>query len=344
MSMQQDDNGVDAVKEAFLNLLCKVNEEEFDEFDTFVRSALDEYHTKLHNHDHSDEEMEDEEMQDNAIASVSPASLNRLGKIVTDLRKKVPISAEAPGEQITIPKTEEYEGYTDTNTLHVDGFLFTEDDVDDLCDEGKLSRNFCTDCQSRNVQPLNFISHSASVLQLQFLYQVALANKTKGKTILDIGSRLGAVLYTGYLFTEAKKLIGVEINSWFHSVQADIVANYKMKDRIELVHADVQTVPELLMQADIIIMNNVFQFFSDVESQKQIWRYIRKETSKKQGLLIVTLPSLQDQLKQAGLPVKKTLGGWAKQVKLDYSGHWFETELSEDDIDEISQVHLYKVI
>lgn len=46
-------------------------------------------------------------MQDSTIASVSPATLNRLGKIVTDLRKKVPISAEAPGEQITIPKTEE---------------------------------------------------------------------------------------------------------------------------------------------------------------------------------------------------------------------------------------------
>jgi hypothetical protein len=93
---------------------------------------------------------------------------------------------------------------------------------------------------------------------LQFLYQVALANKTSGKTILDIGSRLGAVLYTvsgfdcirrilkenhvklitvnrqGYLFSEAKKLIGVEINSWFHNVQVDTVAKYKMKDRIEV--------------------------------------------------------------------------------------------------------------
>jgi len=104
----------------------------------------------------------------------------------------------------------------------------------------------------------DFISHSASVLQLQFLYQVALANKTSGKTILDIGSRLGAVLYSvsgwlsktrlpktmcqkinhsplqGYLFSEAKKLIGVEINSWFHNVQVDTVAKYKMKDRIEV--------------------------------------------------------------------------------------------------------------
>lgn len=43
---------------------------------------------------------------------------------------------------------------------------------------------------------LDFISHSASVLQLQFLYQVALADSVKDKVIVDIGSRLGAVLYT----------------------------------------------------------------------------------------------------------------------------------------------------
>lgn len=115
-------------------------------------------------------------------------------------------------------------------------------------------------------------------------------------------------------------------------------------DFLQLVHSDIQAVPQLLAQADIIVMNNVFQFFNDLEAQKQIWRYIRKETSKKQGLLIVTLPSLQDQLKQAGLPVKKTLGGWVKETKLDYSSHWFESELSEDDVDEISQVHLYRVL
>lgn len=39
--------------------------------------------------------------------------------------------------------------------MHVDGFLFTEDDVDDLCDQGKLSRNYCVDCKSRNVKPLS---------------------------------------------------------------------------------------------------------------------------------------------------------------------------------------------
>jgi hypothetical protein len=70
--------------------------------------------------------MEVEDMQDNAIASVSPASLNRLGKIVTDLRKKVPVSAEAPGEQIAIPKTEEvstlmvkYHGFCSSLTCYI---------------------------------------------------------------------------------------------------------------------------------------------------------------------------------------------------------------------------------
>lgn len=38
--MQQEDNGVDAIKESFLNLLCKVNGENLHEFDSFVRSAL----------------------------------------------------------------------------------------------------------------------------------------------------------------------------------------------------------------------------------------------------------------------------------------------------------------
>lgn len=80
--------------------------------------------------------------------------------------------------------------------MHVDGFLYTEDDVDELCDAGKLSRNFCQKCGSKDTKPLNFISHSASVVQLQFMFQVLLkGERSKGKVVLDVGSRLGAVLY-----------------------------------------------------------------------------------------------------------------------------------------------------
>lgn len=92
-------------------------------------------------------------------------------------------------------------------------------------------------------------------------------------------------------------------------------------------------------------MNNVFQFFNELPVQQEIWNFIRTETSKRPGLLLVTLPSLQDQLKEAGLSATKTMRGWVKEIKLDYeNGEYFQAELNQDEIDEISQVHLYKVV
>lgn len=38
---------------------------------------------------------------------VSDAKLQRLGRIVKDLRSRVPISAEAPGEKTMIPNTKD---------------------------------------------------------------------------------------------------------------------------------------------------------------------------------------------------------------------------------------------
>lgn len=72
--------------------------------------------------------------------------------------------------------------------------------MDELCDAGKLSRNYCQKCGSKDTKPLNYISHSASVVQLQFLFQVLLKDRIKDKVVLDVGSRLGAVLYAVGLF------------------------------------------------------------------------------------------------------------------------------------------------
>ncbi|KAI9498183.1 hypothetical protein BDB00DRAFT_755319 [Zychaea mexicana] len=308
MSSDDRSKALESTKDSFLALISKLDDSQLHEFDSFARSALEEYHRQLHKS--HDDDYEDIEYEKDDNGQFQPFS-----------------------------------DYTEQNTVHVDGFLFTEDDVDDLCDKGKLSRNYCLDCKSRNVKPLNFISHSASVMQLQFLYQVALANKVKDKVIVDIGSRLGAVLYSGYLFTQARKLIGVELNEWFCKLQQDMVKKYKMGDRIEIVCKDIQQVPELInKQADVVIMNNVFQFFNELTVQQEIWKFIRAETMKRKGLLLVTLPSLQEQLKEAGLPAIKLMRGWVKEVKLDYEGQWFQDELNDDELDEISQVHMYKVI
>jgi chemotaxis methyl-accepting protein methylase len=127
-------------------------------------------------------------------------------------------------------------------------------------------------------------------------------------------------------------------------LQQDIVKKYKMDDRVQVMCKDIQTMPELLSEeADIVIMNNVFQFFNELPIQQQIWKFVRAETKKKSGLLLVTLPSLQEQLKEAGLSASKLMKGWVKEVKLDYDGGWFQ-ELNDDELEEIKQVHLYKVL
>ncbi|KAG2214437.1 uncharacterized protein EV154DRAFT_475513 [Mucor mucedo] len=335
---------LEASKEKFVNLISELDDSQFHTFEQFVQSALQEYHGQIHHHHGDEGDAMDTEEHDGSYQPVSDAKMMRLGRMIKDLRTRVPISAEAPGEKTVIPNTPDFKGFTDQNTVHVDGFLFSEEDVDDLCEEGKMSRNYCLDCKSKNCAPLNFISHSASVLQLQFLYQVALADKVKDKVIVDVGSRLGAVLYAGHLFTRARKIIGVEINEWFTKLQKDMIKQYKMDDRIEVMCKDIQTMPELLSKdADIVIMNNVFQFFNDLPMQQQIWKFVRAETKKKSGLLLVTLPALQDQLKEAGLSANKLMKGWVKEVKLNYDGGWFQ-DLNDDELEEIKQVHLYKVL
>ncbi|CAO3664591.1 unnamed protein product [Rhizopus stolonifer] len=319
MSVGQEDK-INACKEKFVNSISELNDSEFHEFQHFVSSAMEEYHSQVH--------IEDAEMEEHD-GSFQPV---------------MPVSAEAPGEKIVIPNTAEFKEYNDENTVHVDGFLFAEEDVDEMVEKGKMSRNYCLDCKSKKVTPLNFISHSASVLQLQFLYQVALADSVKDKVIVDIGSRLGAVLYTGHLFTRARKLIGVEINEWFSNLQKETVKKYKMEDRIQVVCKDIQEMPELLnTEADVVVMNNVFQFFNELETQQKIWKFVRTETKKKPGMLLVTLPSLQEQLKSAGLSASKLMKGWVKEVKLNYDEGWFQ-EISEDELEEIKEVHLYRVL
>lgn len=47
----------------------------------------------------------DTEEHDGSFQPVSDAKMMRLGRMIKDLRTRVPISAEAPGEKTVIPNT-----------------------------------------------------------------------------------------------------------------------------------------------------------------------------------------------------------------------------------------------
>ncbi|RUO96074.1 hypothetical protein BC936DRAFT_142669 [Jimgerdemannia flammicorona] len=431
------DDPLDSAKDALINIIVDMSEDQLRSFETFAKAALaqqiETVHAANHNHDHIDD-VEDAN-HSHAFSSssathfvpVNSAKLYRLGRIIKDLRVKVPVSAEAPGEKIIIPETEEFAGYSDQNTQHVDSFLFTEDDVDELCDDGKLSRNYCIACGSRNTKPLStsslvrlfplkvhamttadhstvtflFPSYSplsdhrlhiplrlCSAAPISLSSRPGQPNQGQNNPRYRLTARCRAIRRTfplhydisahclclyfqltvplilppfpmrssqhpiqnptikqGYLFTDAKKLIGIELNEWFCNLQRDIIKKHRMTNRIEVIHADIQTHPMLLSTtSDIVIMNNVFQFFSTHSAQQVIWRFLKSETAKRRGLVMVTLPSLQEQLKEAGLGTQKFMKGWVKEETLRYDGGWFEEELDEEEIEEVKQVHLYRVV
>ncbi|CAL4066717.1 unnamed protein product, partial [Meganyctiphanes norvegica] len=120
---------------------------------------------------------------------------SKLRKIADDLREIMPLNAILPTEQINFPAVGENADCDPSHTLHVDAYLYDEDMVDELCDTGELARNYCVDCNSHNTQPITYISHSASRERLAYIFRALLPPIPEETLLLDIGSRLGAVLY-----------------------------------------------------------------------------------------------------------------------------------------------------
>ncbi|XP_007240539.3 uncharacterized protein zgc:109986 [Astyanax mexicanus] len=258
-----------------------------------------------------------------------------LMSIAEDLRPCLPLEAMFPSETMAIQKTQQ----TSKPTVHVDAFLYDEETVDSLCEERKMSRNYCLNCGSHSTAPLEFISHSFSVSELRFLFHHVLPDLT-GRLVMDVGSRLGTVLYGGYLYSSAARLVGVEMSEEFVKLQTMVVEKYAFGDRIQVIHADICTQAALVQNADVLIMNNVFEYFMEPKDQAKAWNFISQNFLKK-GALLVTVPSIQEALisLQASNGLTE-IGHWLEEVLLDYSAYL----QSDTELDFLKQIHLYRVL
>ncbi|XP_071601156.1 uncharacterized protein [Heliangelus exortis] len=255
-----------------------------------------------------------------------------LKNIAEDLRNRLPIEAMFKSEHQAVQKIHQHP----LPMIHVDAFLYDDDFVDSLCEEGKMSRSYCTECGSYKTASLEFISHSFSLMELKFLYQHVLPDLT-GKVVVDVGSRLGAVLFAGYLYSSASQLYGVEMNADFCQLQEMMIAKYQFIDRIKVFHADICTQASLLQSADVVVMNNVFEYFLDRQEQARAWEFIACNI-RKRGSLLVTVPSLQESLSKLQTDVQ--LDQWVQEMQLDYD------VCMEKDVDKeaLEQIHLYKIL
>ncbi|XP_062252929.1 uncharacterized protein zgc:109986 isoform X1 [Platichthys flesus] len=254
-----------------------------------------------------------------------------LRSIADDLRTSLPPDAMLPSEVAAHQKMQQRA----RPTVHVDAFLYEDEQVDALCEEGTMSRTFCLACGSQRTAPLDFISHSFSVSELQFLFQNVLPDLS-GRTLVDVGSRLGAVLYGGHVYSSASRLIGLELSEDFVRLQNDMLQKYKLNDRVQVHQADVCTQDVLLQNTDVLVMNNVFEYFMEPSEQIKAWRYIMKNLVKT-GSLLVTVPSLQESLAALQEALRP---GWVEELPVDY-----DVDLGRDtDPEALRQIHLYRVM
>lgn len=266
----------------------------------------------------------------------------RLKSITKDIKRIIPLQGVLETEKIRHPEEGKGLACEPSTTVHVDSFLYSDEDIDKLCDEGRMSRNYCKQCGSHNTAPLTFISHSSSLVQLKFIFQAALpsiATNLADKLLVDVGSRLGAVLYGAYHFSPIKKIVGVEINSELCDLQQKITEKYRMHDRVEIRCADICSEPTLLEQADIMVLNNVFEFFLSMDQQIRTWRFIREHVTKP-GCVLVTVPSLEEATEFNNKPCID-VNSWVKPCIVNYDVP--EISLLEEDLDELQNIFFYQV-
>lgn len=255
-----------------------------------------------------------------------------LENIADELRARLPPDAMLPSETYTCNKMQ----LCASRTVHVDSFLFDENLLDSMCLEGKMSRTFCLQCGSTKTRDLELLSHSFSVAELRFLFLNVLPDLTD-RVLLDVGSRLGAVLYGGHVFSSAVRLVGVELNEDLVRLQNDIIHKYGFDDRVQVLHADICSQDALLQNADVLVMNNVFEFFLELTEQIRCWKFILQNFRKKSSLL-VTVPSLQQSFSQ----IQEVLPcDWLEELPVDYD-LFLTKDLDQNEA--FREIHLYRVM
>ncbi|XP_076168420.1 uncharacterized protein LOC143147222 [Ptiloglossa arizonensis] len=233
--------------------------------------------------------------------------LRNIKKIAVDIRNRVPFDGILLSEHIVPPTVGENSDCSTTSTKHVDAFLYDKKELNELIEDGKLDNLYCTDCGSNNVEEYNIISHSMSVSAMVYVFYSVLPS-LNGKTLLDVGSRFGAVLYWTHMFTSAVKIIGVEMNEELCTLQCNIIHKYKMNDRINIVNKKIEDCPEIVQNSNIIIMNNPFEFYVSQSIHAEIWKFLKANIQK--GTILVTRPSIETTLES--LETEISITKWVK--------------------------------
>uniref|UniRef100_A0AC35U9K1 DOT1 domain-containing protein n=1 Tax=Rhabditophanes sp. KR3021 TaxID=114890 RepID=A0AC35U9K1_9BILA len=217
-----------------------------------------------------------------------------------ELRKIVPSEGIFESENIHFNTSGPDSDCIPFSTIHVDAFLYDDDMMDDMVENDEIRTYYCKNCKSDNVEKKTVISHSLSVLQLEYIFEYLLHAHCliKDMSLLDLGSRMGGILYAANLY-KAKKVSGIEICKEFVNTTNKIIKDLNPileKDEdgnvnIHVLQKDILDCAETLRESNIVTANNVFSFFNEPTKQLNLWTFLFQNL--KEGTIIVHNPELE---------------------------------------------------
>ncbi|WKY09505.1 hypothetical protein Q1695_002124 [Nippostrongylus brasiliensis] len=266
-------------------------------------------------------------------------AVKKLREIADHIRVKIP-DGTVETEKIQWPVSGHDADCGKENTVHVDCFLYDDYALEAMMKEGKLQRKCCGDCGSKNIKDMNFISHSLAHCQLEFIFTQLVPLKTQPENfhVLDIGSRLGAVIYAASLYGCGNvKVTGVEMNEELAKLQENVIRDFSLQN-VKVACADVRSQPDLVSTADMIIMNNVFSFFMDADEQAASFEFVHKYAKK--GCLIIHNPFIETVLCHLKLSFKSE--DWLEKISTDEDCEMFANG-DQDVLSDCRSLGFYRV-
>jgi hypothetical protein len=110
---------------------------------------------------------------------------------------------------------------------------------------------------------------------------------------LDIGSRLGNMLYMGLLHTSCPRWVGVELDSFFVSQSRRIVRKWQMQAHVRIVEDDIAKHGDLLAKAKLVCFFNSFELHVTREKHRELLQFLADSIST-ENQYILSCPSLLD--------------------------------------------------
>jgi hypothetical protein len=109
---------------------------------------------------------------------------------------------------------------------------------------------------------------------------------------------------------------------------------------VQVHQGDIINYPQLVSSADVVIMNNVFEFFAPPNVQRDLWMTLRGWF--KSGALLLTCPTLEESIANLGTGIE--LEKWVEYLNADSGTSSMDNSSDTSSEAEMDLIHLYRVL